>query len=43
MDSYDNDGLLLAMDDDLFPVDDATEATECGSIIPLPNKTATCL
>ncbi len=31
MDSYDNDGLLLAMDDDLFPVDDTAEAPECGS------------
>ena len=25
MDSYDNDGLLMAMDDDLFPIDDAQE------------------
>lgn len=29
MESYDNDGLLLAMDDDLFPIE--TENIECGS------------
>ena len=31
LESNDNDGLLLEMDDDLFPVDEETEATECGS------------
>lgn len=39
MDSYDNDGLLLFLDDDLFPSDNEEGDEECTSILILiPGK-----
>lgn len=40
MESYDNDGLLLAMDDDLFPIE--TENIECGSVYYFPMIASGC-